>query len=105
MNAFYSIFSRKSFQTLSSGSNTKKNITVSVRKKALYTLSQGQIKLDVSVLGRDNGYTVSVLGQEEGYTIKYTPLLEGVSEGKARGNSRRRRGIFESSPNTDSISF
>ena len=91
MKAFYSIFSRKSFQTLSNGWNTKN--------------TQGQIKLDVSVLGRDKGYTVSILGQEEGYTIKYTPSPEGVSEGEARGNSRRRRGIFESSPNTDSISF
>ena len=32
-------------------------------------------------------YTVSVLGQEEGYTVKYTPLREGVPEGKAQGNS------------------
>ena len=31
--------------------------------------------------------TISVLGQEEGYTVKYTPLPEGVPEGKARGNS------------------
>ena len=27
--------------------------------------------------------TVSVLGQEEGSTVKYTPLPEGVPEGKA----------------------
>ena len=31
--------------------------------------------------------TVSVLGREEGYKVKYTPLPEGVTEGKARGNS------------------
>ena len=31
--------------------------------------------------------TVSVLGRDEGYTVKYNPLPEGVSEGKARGNS------------------
>ena len=39
--------------------------------------------------------TVSVLGREEGYTVKYTPPPEGVPEGKARGNSGRRRGIFD----------
>ena len=32
-------------------------------------------------------YTVSVLGREEGYTVKFTPLPEGVPEGEARGNS------------------
>ena len=32
-------------------------------------------------------YTVSVLGREEGYTVKYTPLPEGVPEGKALGKS------------------
>ena len=31
--------------------------------------------------------TVSVLGREEGYTVKYTPSPEVVPEGKARGNS------------------
>ena len=31
-------------------------------------------------------YTVPVLGREEGYTVKYTPLSEGVPEGKAQGN-------------------
>ena len=31
--------------------------------------------------------TVSVLGREEGYTVKYTPSPERVPEGKARGNS------------------
>ena len=30
---------------------------------------------------------VSVLGREEGYTVKYTPSAEGVPEGEARGNS------------------
>ena len=30
---------------------------------------------------------VSVLGQDNKYTVKYNPLPEGVSEGKARGNS------------------
>ena len=44
---------------------------------------------------------VSVLGREEGYTVKYTPSPEGTPEGK---------GVYltvypESSPNTDSISF
>ena len=32
-------------------------------------------------------YTVSVLGRDEGYTVKYNPLPEGVPEGKAGGNS------------------
>ena len=32
-------------------------------------------------------YTVSVLGRDEGYTVKYNPFPEGVTEGKARGNS------------------
>ena len=31
--------------------------------------------------------TVSVLGREEGYTVKYTPTPEEVPEGKARVNS------------------
>ena len=31
--------------------------------------------------------TVSVLGREEGYTVKYTPSPEGFPEGEARGNS------------------
>ena len=33
------------------------------------------------------GDIVSVLGRDEGYTVKYNPLAEGISEGKARGNS------------------
>ena len=32
-------------------------------------------------------HIVSVLGRDEGYTVKYNPLPEGVPEGKARGNS------------------
>ena len=34
-----------------------------------------------------NMYAVSVLGRDEGYTVKYNPLPEGVPEGEARGNS------------------
>ena len=30
---------------------------------------------------------VSVLGRDEGYTVKYNPLPEGVPEAEARGNS------------------
>ena len=44
-------------------------------------------------LGEENKATethmnhiVSVLGREEGYTVKYTPPTEGVPEGEARGN-------------------
>ena len=32
-------------------------------------------------------YIVSVLGRDEGYTVKYNPLPEGVPEDKARWNS------------------
>ena len=38
-------------------------------------------------------YTVSVLGRDEGYTVKYSP--EGVPEGEARENSWRQRAIFD----------
>ena len=31
--------------------------------------------------------TVSVLGRDQGYTVKYNPLPEGVIEGKAQRNS------------------
>ena len=31
--------------------------------------------------------SVSVLGREEGYTVKYTTSTEGVPEGEAQGNS------------------
>ena len=54
-------------------------------------------------------YIVSVLGREEGYTVKYTPSPEGVPEGEAQGNSEG-EGVYltvypKLSPNTDSISF
>ena len=53
---------------------------------------------------------VFVLGREKGYKVKYTPPPEGVPEGKARGNYRRRKGVYftvynELSPNTDIISL
>ena len=41
-------------------------------------------------------YSVSVLGREEGYMVKYTPLPEGVPDGRAQANARRQRGIFDS---------
>ena len=46
--------------------------------------------------------TVSVLGRDEGYTVKYNPLPQGVpGEGKAQGNS-----VYpDLSPNMDIISF
>ena len=52
---------------------------------------------------------VSVLGREEGYTVKYTPLPEGVPKGEAQGYSEG-KGVYltvypELSPNRDSISF
>ena len=40
------------------------------------------------MLEKPRGYTVSVLRRDEGYTVKYTPTPEGVfSEGVAQGNS------------------
>ena len=39
--------------------------------------------------------TVSILGRDEGYTVKYTSSPEVIPEGKAQGNSGRRRGIFD----------
>ena len=41
------------------------------------------ILLSVQVLYNN----VSVLGRDEGYTVKYNPLPEGVPEGEAQGNS------------------
>ena len=46
---------------------------------------------------------VSVLGREEGYTIKYTPPSEGVPEGEVRGNSLRQRGIFDRISRVESL--
>ena len=40
-------------------------------------------------------HIVSVLGRDEGYTVKYNPLSEGVSDVEAQGNSRRQRVIFD----------
>ena len=47
----------------------------------------GSFKSTESVLSREEGYNVSVLGREERYKVKYIPLLKGVPEGEARGNS------------------
>ena len=38
---------------------------------------------------------LSILGQDKGYTAKYNPLPERVLEGKAKGNSKRQRIIFD----------
>ena len=38
---------------------------------------------------------MSVLGRQEGYTVKYNPLPEGVPEGEARGNSQRQSFVFD----------
>ena len=53
--------------------------------------------------------TVSVLGRDEGYTVKYNPLPEGVPEAKPEGTPEG-KGLYlivypELSPNTDIISF
>ena len=47
----------------------------------MYQLCLSNMMSIVSVLGREEGYTVSVLGREEGYMVKYTPSAEGVPEG------------------------
>ena len=49
--------------------------------------------------------TVSVLGREEGYTVKYTPFPEGVPEVTPEGERVYLTVYPESSPNMDSISF
>ena len=48
---------------------------------------------------------VSVLGRDEGYTVKYNPLPEGVPEGTPEGKGLYLTVYPESSPNTDIISF
>ena len=51
-----------------------------VKKSAVATLK--------NTLSREsNTDTVSVLGRDEGYTVKYSPPPMGVAEGEARGNS------------------
>ena len=42
---------------------------------------------DVSLAHHSLSNILSVLGREEGYTVNYTPPPEGVPEGEARGNS------------------
>ena len=46
-------------------------------------------------------YTVSVLGREEGYTVKNTRLPEGVPKCKATGEGVYFTIYPDSSPNTD----
>ena len=52
------------------------------------------------------GETVSVLGRDQGYTVKYSPLSEGVPEGKSRRksrrNSQRQRAIFDRTSRVES---
>ena len=45
------------------------------------------IKIQFTPIEMVTTYTVSVLGREEGYTVKFTPLPEGIPEDKAQGNS------------------
>ena len=42
---------------------------------------------NVAVLLGGRAEIVSVLGRDQGYTVKYKPLPEGVTEGEARWNS------------------
>ena len=46
---------------------------------------------------------VSVLGRDEGYTVKYTPLAEGVPEGTPEGIGVYLTVYPELSPNTGSM--
>ena len=43
----------------------------------------------IQTRGEKEEYNVSILGRDEGYTVKYNPLLKGVPEGEARGNSSK----------------
>ena len=51
------------------------------------------------------GYTVSLLGRDEGYTVKYAPSSEGVPKGTPEGEGVYLTIYTELSPNTDIISF
>ena len=50
----------------------------------VWHFKQGKTKEIESVLRLKEGYNVSVLGRDKGYTVN--PLPEGVPGGKARGN-------------------
>ena len=58
-------------------------------------VEQPRVNWSVKYRSRKRKHIVSVLGRDEGYTIKYNPLPEGVPEGKARRNSGRQRVIFD----------
>ena len=60
-------------------------------------------RLSDSELGCHN--PVSVLGRDEGYTVKYNPLPEGVPEETPEGKGLYLTIYPELSPNTDIISF
>ena len=46
------------------------------------------------LLFSSNDHIVSVLGQAKGYIVKYSPLPEGVPEGKAQHNCFRPPSLF-----------
>ena len=48
-------------------------------------------------------YNVSVLGRDEGYTVKYNPLFEGVPEGTSEGEGLYLTIYSELSPNRDIV--
>ena len=74
-------------------SNTKITLTVSLHSHVLHCTSlycsklQECNKLYYNIVRAVLLCTVSVLGRDEGYTVKYNPLPEGVPEGEAQGNS------------------
>ena len=52
-----------------------------------HSITEMASKVHILINRESLAYPVSVLGREEGFTVKYNPLPEGVPEGKARGNS------------------
>ena len=56
-------------------------------------------------------YIVSVLGRDEGYTVKYTPLAKALPEGDPEGKAPEGKGVYLTtvnpvlSSNMESISF
>ena len=63
--------------------------------KILASRLSNTVEVNFNIKMFSNWDCIRFTRQEEGYTVKYTPPPEGVPEGKARGNSWKRRGIFD----------
>ena len=66
-----------------------------------YMLQTQTVYEEIKLSGKDAAclwqtYNVSVLGRDNGYTVKYSPSSEGVPKGKARWNFWRQRSILDS---------